>query len=136
MKFRYSLTLLILLIAIQMLSACSAVQGLSGRSWQLIELNGQKLPAAVIITLTFDDKTIEGSGGCNSYSASYERSDSNLTINDITSTLMYCEDTSAYETDYFNALKSVEAFELTDKQLTLSAAQVDVRLVFAPATNP
>jgi heat shock protein HslJ len=136
MKFPYTLTLFALLFAVPLLSACSAVQGLSGSSWQLVELNGQKLPDGVIITLAFDDDTLEGSGGCNSYSATYERSDSNLTISDITSTLMYCEDSSAFETEYFNALKSLGSFELAENQLTLSGDQGAIKLVFAPATNP
>ena len=135
MKFLSTLTLLALLFAAPLLSACSAVQGLSGSSWQLVELNNEKLPEGVTITLAFGDKSIEGSGGCNSYSATYERSDSNLTISDITSTLMYCEDSSAYETEYFNALKSVGSFELAENQLTLSGDQDAIKLVFAPATN-
>lgn len=136
MKFLYFLTLLVLLLASPLLSACSPAQSLSGSSWRLVELNGQKLPEGVNITLAFDDETIEGSGGCNSYSGSYERSDSNLTFSDVTSTLMYCEDSSTFETDYFNALKSVGTFELTGNQLTLSGAQEAAKLVFAPATNP
>lgn len=136
MKPLYFITLLVFLLAIPLLSACSTVSGLSGSSWQLVELNGQKLPPEVIITLTFDDDTIEGSGGCNTYSANYERNDSNLTITDITSTLMFCEDSSTYETEYFNALQTVGAFELAEDRLTISGAQESVNLVFAPASNP
>jgi len=123
---------ILLVVFLTLLSACSSTSTLAGGSWQLVELDGQKLPDHITITLMLDDKMVYGSGGCNTYSGSYVQRGTKLTIRGLTSTLMACETGSNFETAYFSALERVDTFEITNDQLILRDAQGARRLVFIP----
>jgi heat shock protein HslJ len=94
---------------------------LNGSAWILASLNGQPALAGVTVTLNFQDGTLGGSDGCNSYSGSYESSDSELRIGkEIISTMMACaepvmEQASAFTT----ALTQAVSIQMDGDQLTL-----------------
>lgn len=77
------------------------------------------------ITAEFKDGTLSGSGGCNKYSASYtveplDQTSGKIQIQGIASTKMSCGDEiNAQENNYFQALKQVREYKLTDEGLVL-----------------
>jgi heat shock protein HslJ len=63
---------------------------------------------------------VSGSGGCNSFTATYTVDGAKLTIGDPASTLMLCDGPAGeVETSYFAALPSVASFTATADTLTL-----------------
>ena len=120
-----------------MLSACASALNLEGTDWQLTELNGQKLPVYISITLGFKDGQAGGNASCNGYGGSYTLNGSALTIKDVFSTMMYCDGVMDYETDYLAALGEVRSFRLENDVLSLVDESGAVRLVFGkPQANP
>jgi len=100
-------------------------------SWKLTELNGQKLPAQVQITLEIRENEAGGNAACNSYGSNFTQSGDKLTFSDTFSTMMYCEDVMEYETEYLAALGSVRSFQLKDGLLTLQDELGRTVLIFA-----
>ncbi len=83
------------------------------------------------ITLVFDTEagTAAGSSACNQYFAAYTLSGTDLTFDDVGSTMMACEpEVMDAEAAYLEALSLVEQFSIEDGQLNLSG--VDADLVF------
>ncbi len=83
------------------------------------------------ITLVFDTEagTAGGSSACNQYFAAYTLSGTDLTFDDVGSTMMACEpEVMDAEAAYLEALSLVEQFSIEDGQLNLSG--VDADLVF------
>lgn len=73
------------------------------------------------LTLMFDlAKQLEGEGGCNDFSASYQIFDSELTIYDLIRTEIACQpDIMDQEQRYFDALLSAGQFEFTGEDLRI-----------------
>jgi heat shock protein HslJ len=68
---------------------------LEGTPWQVVaavDEGGERLPVPgdVSATVTFEEGTASGSGGCNRWSAPYELDGSALTIGDAAATMMAC----------------------------------------------
>jgi heat shock protein HslJ len=66
-----------------------------GVSWVLVSYRSaggatQQVPPAAEVTARFDQGTVAGNAGCNSYSGPYNLSGSDLTVGDIASTAMAC----------------------------------------------
>ena len=123
------LIVLLLLFAV-LLSACSSTTKLNGTDWQLVELNGQKLPAHIQITLGFQEDQAGGKAPCNNYGASYTQKGSKLIFDQANTTLMYCDGVMDYETDYFAAFSVVKSFRLENDVLSLLDESSTVVLVF------
>lgn len=134
-------TLDIFILMIALLYACSPSSGvdLTGTKWTLTELridgDAIELNAPINVTLDIDEKgAIGGSGGCNLYFGTADfKADGSLTIQDVGSTEMYCEQTMDVETAYLSALTKVESWSI-DKNantLTLTGAGGDSLLVFS-----
>jgi heat shock protein HslJ len=74
-------------------------------------------------TLEFDDSgKLNGSGGCNEFSAKYEIQGSNLVITDIVSTLVAsCMDdrVASQEMQFYNALAGTSGYEISGDKLTI-----------------
>lgn len=101
--------------------------------WVLAELDSQGLLAGTYIDLHFDDFRVEGAGGCNLYTTSYESRGSNLNFDLVTSTAKECEippGVLQQERAYFEALESVTAFSITAQRLTMFDGSGRLNLVY------
>ncbi|MGE5644055.1 MAG: META domain-containing protein, partial [Byssovorax cruenta] len=77
---------------------------------------------------------VSGSGGCNSLGGSYETDGSQITFNEITSTLMACDDARmAQESAVTQVLADTAEYAIDGTTLTLTNG--DTVLVFT-AANP
>ena len=117
------------------------VSSLAGTRWQLQSYgtpnNETSVAAGSNITLEFQQGgQLVGSGGCNSYGASYTISDDTIAISEVVSTKMACADAAVMEREqgYFNALQSAQVFEMSDDQLTIWFDQ-EARLIFTPMSE-
>jgi putative lipoprotein len=102
---------------------------LANTKWRLVSMGQRGAETPVIegttITLEFTgERQAGGSGGCNSYSAQYERQDDRLSFGEITRTLMACEREGVDEQEqrFFDALATAGRFELAGDRLTLEYA--------------
>jgi uncharacterized lipoprotein YbaY len=90
--------------------------------WLLETLNGSTLIKDTLITLEFQDFQVDGLGGCNLYTTSYERRASTLNFGLVTSTAKDCElpiGVMAQEKTYFDALENVASNTIAFQQLNL-----------------
>lgn len=131
----------IMLFAITLASCGSAKEAdpiaiLTSKNWQLQSINGSAVDASQysrgLPDATFSsDNKIMGSGGCNSYSGSYNLNDEmGVNISQIISTKMAC-DAMAGETAYFDALNKVNMAKIDADKLILMRDVTEV-LVFVP----
>ncbi|WP_255331389.1 META domain-containing protein [Methanocalculus taiwanensis] len=85
------------------------------------------------VTAIFDNGSVGGSGGCNSYSAAYEVSENGLLkIEPPIQTLVYCmpEELMDQESRYFSLLPEMKAYEIEDDRLLLSSSDGEIVLSF------
>jgi heat shock protein HslJ len=96
--------------------AQSTAASLDGTSWTLT--------TSPHITLQFADGRASGSGGCNQYHGTYTVSGSSLTFGPTASTRRACaeDERNRQETQYFDALSRVAAYEVAGERLTLRDA--------------
>lgn len=114
---------------------------LDGTSWALAALNDdQPALAGAEVTLSFQDGQFSGSGGCNSYSASFSLSGDNpfvMAIGPLTASEKSCpEPAGSQESAYLAALSSVARWGYDFGRLALYYAggqEVESRLLFAPS---
>lgn len=88
------------------------------------------------ITIKFANGQVGGNAGCNSYGGSYQIDGTNLTLSELVSTMMACEDeVSQREAEFLAALVTVSQFRTVMNQLILSdAAGQDVLFFTAEAS--
>ncbi|SDD76165.1 META domain-containing protein [Pedobacter soli] len=88
--------------------------------WELTELPGLTLPAAAKATLNFADSLkLSGKSFCNSYGGQAEIADNKITVKNVFSTKMFCQETDAAERAYLHALNQVNSAKVTDNKLYL-----------------
>lgn len=90
--------------------------------WIVSSLNSRPLIEDTLITLQFGNFQASGSGGCNRYNTSYERSGNSLNFGLVTSTARECETPKgvlAQESEYYNALERVLAYRVENQELKL-----------------
>jgi heat shock protein HslJ len=94
------------------------------------------VPFGVEATLLLEDGEASGSGGCNSFTGSYELSGDQLTFSDqFARTLMYCEgDPQTVEDAYLSSLPDVVWWAIDDGSLELSDDSGDIVLTFEQPT--
>jgi len=97
--------------------------------WKLIEINGKEINPSdkpnrePHLVLETTDHRLTGSGGCNSFSGSYEiLSDNHIAFSKIAATRMACQDMEV-ETQLFKAFETTDNYILKDDSLLLSNAQ-------------
>jgi heat shock protein HslJ len=75
----------------------------------------------VTMTAKFEDGTVRGNTGCNSFNGPYEIDGQNITIGPLASTLAACPtpEQDTQETNYLNALQLAKTFQVTGDQLDL-----------------
>ncbi len=90
--------------------------------WRLVALNRQPLIENTLITMQFENFQASGSGGCNRYNTSYERSSTSLNFGLVTSTAKECElpeGIMIQDSAYFTALEQIIAYQVVNQQLNL-----------------
>jgi heat shock protein HslJ len=104
----------------------TATLPLEGTNWQLATLPDAKGAASTPLTGTqitalFQGGQITGSAGCNSYSAAYKVSGTNLTVNPATATTTKTCGTSIMqqETAFLKALSGIAAYQIAGDKLEL-----------------
>jgi heat shock protein HslJ len=116
-------------------------------SWQVTTMAIQGgtaiLEPTAAITLTFNsDGTVTGNGGCNNYNGPFTltgavtEKGSGLSIGPLTSTKMYCQDTSSQEGTYLDLLGKAMAYDVDTKQLTITDSDANVLIFQRPSTIP
>jgi len=108
--------------------------------WEVVAYNnGQQAVVSVIegsmMTAVFaEDGMVNGSGGCNTYSAGYETDGDNMTIQQAISTLIACDQPIMdQETAFLAALQQTATFDLGEDTLTLHAADGALLVSFEDA---
>ena len=102
-----------------------------GGAWNLIGMTVQNgsVPFNPItqITIQFNnDNSFAGNGGCNNYYGTYTFTGtvtpfgSGMSLSPITSTKMYCQDTSSQENTYYQVLQSTDSGVVNVDQLVLT----------------
>ncbi len=119
----------ILLAAILLTAGCSMVTGgLSGTSWTLVAYegnDGEMVRADTYATLHFsEDGKASGTAGCNSYSAEYRASETEIAFRSPVSTLMYCPDEGVMEQEgrFLFLLEQVRSYQIDGDILMMYGA--------------
>jgi heat shock protein HslJ len=119
------LALLVALVA-SLQAGCGGDDGggdappLEGTEWTLVD--GVDAPDDSVPTLTLDDGSASGFGGCNTFNGAYELDGESITIGPLAATLMGCEeDKSTAEAAYFPALEAADSWAIEDGELVLSS---------------
>jgi heat shock protein HslJ len=150
MNFQHFTPLVIRCIAVivvfaVLLSACQTADlktQLVGKKWLLLTYGDPAKPTAIItgtdVTTIFGpDGNVAGSGGCNTYSATYQLVGAKLAVGTIAATMMMCETSiSDQETAFFSALQNAQqiSFPSADRlQITYKdSTGAQGSLVFGP----
>lgn len=94
-------------------------------TWALVSYgspdNPQPALADVPANLTFTAEGINGQGSCNQYSGAYQYDNGTLTISNVISTLMACEQPiMEQESAFLGALQTATTFQVNNGQLQIS----------------
>ena len=129
MKKIIAILLALLLLSTMGLTACTGeteVIALEDTPWALESYSEPGDLRAVLegseITALFDsaEGKVNGSAGCNNYFAGYEINDSELSISNAGSTMMFCgepEGVMEQENQYLSLLVGTKIFQIQDNQL-------------------
>lgn len=99
--------------------------------WTLVNVEGQPLPAELTLTAFFEPDpavsgtgTISGNSGCNQFGGSYQITDNSLSVSELFTTMMACEESAMdVETAYIQALSTSQTFAITGMNLVVSSEQ-------------
>ena len=111
---------------------------LENTSWQATGINNRRGGIVSSATTTqviamFADGKVSGSAGCNNYSASYEISDSQITIGPAMTTRRQCaepEGIMAQEQEFLQALAAATQYKLTADRLELRDGNGSLQVTF------
>jgi heat shock protein HslJ len=131
----------LILMAAALLSACGLLgqQGgasqasLEGIEWKLTELNGQPVLAGTTPTAKFEEGSVSGSTGCNSYGGQYSLSGESITISNLAQTEMACLDPEGVmdqETAFGMAMNSAASYTASESRLEIINSSGETVLVF------
>ena len=132
-----------LLAASGLIAACTTMPsagdppGLSGTAWVLSSLPGQALRPDAAVTARFEGGRVQGSDGCNRYTAPYTASGAALQVGSGgTSTQMACPPQVMQQAAAFmSALARARRYRVADGQLRLFAADGAVLATLAAQTQ-
>jgi putative lipoprotein len=136
---KYLLTLLIFTLAITACTAGNESASLIG-SWNLTSFGPAAAPTPAVAesgaVLTFNqDGTVTGNSGCNGFGGNYKVDDDKITFDQITSTLMACDDARmAQEGAVHQVLTDTATYKVVGNTLTLT--NNDMVLVLTKASYP
>lgn len=108
-------------------AACSPKEtaaNLTGKTWKLVSYSGKPAITGVDTSLVFgEDGNVNGNVGCNSFSGNYEAAGSEISFDQMLTTMMACEDTiMEQESGVLSALNGTLTFKVDGNTLTLFAA--------------
>jgi heat shock protein HslJ len=95
---------------------------LPGTEWALVSLTGDTLIQGTQITLSFDEASIDGSAGCNTYGGSYTATEDSLRLSDLYWTEMGCPEPEGIldqEMAYLTTLNTVASYRVDAGRLEL-----------------
>ena len=94
---------------------------MTGINWRPIVVGADPIPDDSGISVLFEiDGSIQGNGGCNSFSGSLEQNDTALSVGPLRSTRMACpEPTMSREGEFMAALQNAKHFEMGKDRLQL-----------------
>jgi heat shock protein HslJ len=96
---------------------------LEGTMWNLTSVPSVEIPSDTVPNATFQDGTVSGNSGCNTYHGSYETAGQELTFGPLASTMMACETPQMdLETAFLAALGSTASYAIEGDELILSDA--------------
>ena len=120
---------LFMVFTVLTVAACgTSGSALEENKWSLKSYGEQSNPEQVLegteVTATFDsgEGQVSGSGGCNTYFASYEVKGYNLSISDLAWTEMACISpvgVMEQEQEFLSLLGDAESFQVDDTSLTI-----------------
>lgn len=99
---------------------------LQGDEWSVYQIGGQPIIDGSKVTLAFSaDGRVSGAGSCNRFMGSYTLTGEGLTLSQMASTMMACEDgLMDQEARYLRLLEAIWRFDLdADGQLVLHTAE-------------
>ena len=128
------LVILVLIIGITMLgTGCATVtnEPLEGTTWVLVSYGDPSDPQAALedveVTAVFPRESdpgpgeLNGSAGCNNYFGSFETDGNDLSIGDLGSTMMACEEAIMdQEAQYLSALAAADSYSIQGNRLEIS----------------
>jgi len=114
--------------------ATGAAPDLNSTAWVLSSLPGRSLVAGSSVTLRFEDGRVQGSDGCNRYTAPYTASDTTLQVGPTAaSTQMACAQPLMEQAEAFmRALVNARAYRIQSGQLELLGADGTMLASHAP----
>ncbi len=106
-----------------------AADGITGKYWKLVELNGQPVPALERephLILKAEGNRVTGFGGCNSFTGSYtlDEKTSRISFGQLALTLRACSSGMEVERALSNVLERVDNYSLNGDHLTLNRARM------------
>ena len=123
---------LFMVFTVLTVAACvTSGSALEENKWSLKSYGEQSNPEQVLegteVTVTFDSREgqVSGSGGCNTYFASYEVKGNNLSISDLAWTEMACISpvgVMEQEQEFLSLLGDAESFQVDDTSLTITCS--------------
>jgi len=95
--------------------------------WRLVTLDGQPVKfegpgREPHLLLHVDGKRATGSGGCNTYSGTYQADGKKLSISSVASTMMACVKGMENESAFYAALAATQGYRIAGESLTLTGS--------------
>lgn len=105
-------------------SATSNSTSLTGVNWSLKKIIKEQGTVSVnnpeaFIKFDATENTAIGRGGCNNFRGSFTVNGKSVTIANVLSTKMFCEQFGEQEADFFKQLERVNRYGITDAKLVL-----------------
>ncbi len=101
-------------------SSSIGATGLEGSSWVLESLGGQAPLESTVVTLNFEANRVNGTDGCNRFTAGYSLDGFNIALGPLAGTLMACPEPIMNQAAQFQAaLANARSFRVADGRLTL-----------------
>jgi heat shock protein HslJ len=106
---------------------------LEGNTWQLdvfaVGPEPKTVPADVSIYVKFEAGKLEGNGGCNRVGGQYTLSGNMLSVSQLFSTKMYCDQSQQWETMFMQMLEKSGSYTLSGETLEIQCGEMG-NLVF------
>jgi heat shock protein HslJ len=138
--------LIMVIIAGMLLAACAAPGQpgsnqqatplpalLENQEWTLTSLLGQEPLPGTDASVQFEDGTVTGTTGCNSFGGEFMLSDNSLTFNNLYQTEMACTEPAGImqqETAFMQAMMQTASYQITGNQLEIQNSDGETLLVF------
>lgn len=134
-----SMMLLLTLLACGTVSHTTSGTSTLDGEWRLVtgvDADGRFKPApGAPITMAIDGEVMSGSAGCNSYDGSIQIDGSSITARSGAMTEIGCSGrVGENEGRYINAVDTIDAYEMTAKELTFTGDSIELRFEVVPPT--